>query len=309
VSTQPVERDEWVVIDFETASSRGTPCQVGAIRFVEGREVDALSTYVFQPPHLFDAFNIALHGITPGDVEAAPLWPTVRDQLTEFAGGAPLVAHYAPFDIGVVRDACDLCEIDWPTIRYACTVSISRQVWPSLGSYSLLLLCGKLGITSDPAQHHDALYDARLAARVLQRAMETRGATGLADLLNQVYIRLGEISPHGWYGSHHRLMAANALSPSPDADPESPFYGKVVAFTGQLAMVRRQAWSFVAAAGGQPADSVTQKTDFLVCGYQDMFRLAMGESKSQKLRRAEQLHAEGATIEILSERDFFRLLE
>lgn len=38
-----------------------------------------------------------------------------------------------------------------------------------------------------------------------------------------------------------------------------------------------------------------------------MLRLAAGESKSDKLRRAEELHAQGQPIEILTERDFFRL--
>ena len=73
-------------------------------------------------------------------------------------------------------------------------------------------------------------------------------------------------------------------------------------------MVRREAWNLVAAAGGTPQDGVTKKTDFLVCGYQDLWKLAAGESKSHKLRRAEELHADGQSIEILTERDFFRML-
>lgn len=60
--------------------------------------------------------------------------------------------------------------------------------------------------------------------------------------------------------------------------------------------------------GGRPQDGVTKKTDFLVCGYQDLWKLAVGESRSRKLGRAEELHAEGQPIEILIERDFFRML-
>jgi DNA polymerase III subunit epsilon len=84
--------------------------------------------------------------------------------------------------------------------------------------------------------------------------------------------------------------------------------GKVVVFTGELAMVRKFAWQAVATAGGQPSNNVSKKTDMLVCGYQDMVRLAAGETKSSKLRKAEELHAAGEPIEILTERDFFRLL-
>lgn len=299
--------DDWVVIDFETASVRGTPCQVAALRMRDGVEVDVLASYVFQPPERFDDFNVCLHGITPEIVADAPPWPTVAARLVEFADGAPFVAHYAPFDMGVVRDACDLSEIEWPSVRYTCTVSISRMVWPGLSSYSLPLLCSELGIPLDRDRHHDALYDTRLAAEILRRAMVAKEADCLADLLERTWIRFGEIAPDGWYGS---LVRSRMEIPEGDrdADPHSPFYGEVVVFTGELAMVRRNAWQIVAEVGAQPEANVTKRTNMLICGYQDMIRLAAGETKSGKLRRAEELHAEGQPIEILTERDFFRLL-
>jgi len=73
-------------------------------------------------------------------------------------------------------------------------------------------------------------------------------------------------------------------------------------------MVRREAWQLVADAGGTPQDGVTKKTDYLVCGYQDLWKLAAGKTKSHKLRHAEELHAAGQPIELLSERDFYRML-
>lgn len=304
-----IANNDWVVVDFETASTRGTPCQVAAIRYSAGTEVDAFTSYVFQPAGRFDGFNVSLHGITPTMVADAPPWPAICERLLEFAGSAPLVAHYAPFDMGVIRDACDLCGIKWPRLHYTCTVSIARMVWPGLSSYSLLLLCSQLGLQIDRGRHHEALYDSRLAAEVLTRAIAEKEAEGLADLLRRTWIRFGEITPDGWFGSHVRSHAAQSIpEANRDAATDSPFYGSVVVFTGELAMVRRIAWQLVAEAGGQPATTVTKKTNMLICGYQDMLRLASGETKSQKLRRAEELHAEGSPVEILTERDFFRLL-
>jgi DNA polymerase III epsilon subunit-like protein len=299
---------EWVIVDFETASVRGTPCQMGAVRYRDGQEIDALESFIFQPPELFNSFNIALHGITPETVEDAPHWPDARAQLLTFAGDAPLVAHNAPFDIGVVRDASDRWSLEWPTLRYACTLCLARRVWPGLNSYSLLLLCATLGIAADQRHAHDALNDARLAGAVLRAAIGQSQAEGLDDLLDRVGVIFGDVRPDGWYGCHARALAASMIEPNPDADPDSVFYEKTVAFTGELAMVRREAWQLVAAAGGTPQDGVTKKTDFLVCGYQDVWKLAAGESKSHKLRRAEELHADGQPIEILIERDFFRML-
>lgn len=118
------------------------------------------------------------------------------------------------------------------------------------------------------------------------------------------------MAPDGWYGCRSRAhaLAASAIPVNTDADTDLPFYGKHVAFTGELAMVRREAWQHVAACGGTPQDGVTKKTDYLVCGYQDAWKLAAGETKSHKLRKAEELHAGGQPIEILTERDFFRML-
>ena len=271
--------------------------------------MDCLTSYIFQPADWFDGFNMSLHGINPEMVAGAPSWPVICERLVGFADGAPFVSHYAPFDMGVVRDACDLCGLEWPELRYTCTVSISRMVWPGLSSYSLPLLCSELGIPVDRARHHEALYDSRLAAEVLRRAIDVKGAAGLRDLLERTWIRFGEIAPDGWFGSHPRALTARSIPEAdPSADPDSPYYGKVVVFTGELAMVRRNAWQLVAEAGGQPADNVTKKTNMLICGYQDMIKLANGETKSNKLRRADTLHAEGHPIEILTERDFFRSL-
>jgi DNA polymerase-3 subunit epsilon len=300
--------EEWVVIDFETASVRGTPCEVGAVKYRDGAEVDAMESLIFQPPQSFAPFNILLHGITPEAVAHAPCWPEARARLLDFAGGAPLVAHYAPFDVGVIRDASDLCELDWPTFDYTCTVTISRRVWPGLRSYSLLLLCSALGIPFNEWSAHDALADARLAGAVLREALFASSTDSLAELLVNIYIAFGRLAPDGWHGSYARSRALAGLEPNPEADPASPFYGKRVAFTGELAMVRREAGALIAASGGTPQDRPTKETDFLVCGYQDMLKLAQGETKSHKLRYAEELHAAGQPIEILTERDFFRML-
>jgi DNA polymerase III epsilon subunit-like protein len=301
--------NEWVVVDFETASSRGTPCQVAAVKYRVGMEVDAYTSLIFQPADKFDAFNICLHGITPEMVVNAPRWPAALEELLEFAGGSELVAHYAPFDMGVLRDACDSCALSWPSVRYTCTVSIARMVWPGLPSYSLLLLCSYLRISLEGGQHHQALYDSRLAGLVLQRAISSSDVTGLDALLDRISIRLGEISPDSWFGSHLRPLSAKQIpKPNPTGNPDSPFFGKVVVFTGELAIYRREAWRLVAEVGGRPEPEVTKRTDVLVCGYQDLYRLAQGETKSNRLRHAERLHELGQPIDVLSERDFFRLL-
>jgi DNA polymerase III epsilon subunit-like protein len=304
----PIPIDEWIAIDFETASVRATPCQVAAIRYRNGVEIDAFSTLIFQEPSSFYPFNVALHGIGPRTVIGAPHWPEVREYLLEFTGKTPLVAHNASFDMGVLRDASDIHELGWPSVSYACTLTISRRVWPGMNSYSLALFSSLLGISVDPDRCHDALYDAQLAARVLTKAIVAAGVSSLPDLLEQHRIRLGEITPDSWRGATARPGSASVIV-NTDADSDTPLFGRVVAFTGELAIPRREAQQLIANAGGIPADNITRKTDYLVCGDQDLLKLGAGQTKSSKLRKAESLCAQGCGIEIISEQDFCQLLE
>jgi DNA polymerase III subunit epsilon len=60
--------------------------------------------------------------------------------------------------------------------------------------------------------------------------------------------------------------------------------------------------------GAIAGKGVTRKTDLLVTGFQDLTKLARGESKSAKLRKAERLIAEGRPVEIVAESEFAKLL-
>lgn len=86
-------------------------------------------------------------------------------------------------------------------------------------------------------------------------------------------------------------------------------FGEAFAFTGALAVPRREAQQAAVDRGAVATRGVRRDTDLLVTGYQDMAKLAQGQGKSTKLRRAEELRAEGREIEIVGEREFARMLE
>jgi len=104
-------------------------------------------------------------------------------------------------------------------------VSIARQVWPGLPSYSLFLLCGELGVRTDGGRHHEALFDVRLAGEIVRRALQERNADSLATLLSGLYMVFGEIRPDGWRPALLKLRAAD-LRPNDEANADSPFYEK-----------------------------------------------------------------------------------
>jgi DNA polymerase III epsilon subunit-like protein len=301
--------DSWVAIDFETASVRGTPCAVGLVEVGNGL-IQRTESWLIRPPIFeFSPFNVALHGITPEMCRDAPDWNSSLARIEEFRDGRPLLAHNAAFDVGVVRDACSLANAPWPAVTYVCSLVVGRRVWPGLDSYSLPFLASHLNVYD--GGHHDAGADAITAAKIGLLAMGTVDAASLSELAASVEGVVGAMGSSEWSGCHLREVRATVpVEPSPGAVPreDHPLFGKAVAFTGALAISRRDAMQAVVDCGGRASTGVTRKTELLVTGFQDLSKLAEGRSESAKLRKAQELVAQGRPIEIVGESDFVKLL-
>jgi NAD-dependent DNA ligase len=138
-----------------------------------------------------------------------------------------------------------------------------------------------------------------------------REVTSFPELLRVSRCVLGHVSGYAWAGFQGTWTSLGLLpSANPNADPSHPFYGREMVFTGALSsMTRAQAWEVIAARGGTPAPGATRRTSVLVVGFQDARRLRPGEALSSKARKAADLRLGGQAIEVMSEDDFFRLLE
>ena len=298
-------------IDFETANSyRGSPCAVGLVKVVDGQVVDT-RRYLMRPPEgydEFDAFNVELHGITPAMVRGEPRFADRLPEILAFADGLPLVAHNAAFDMGVIRDACVVSDLPWPSASYACTLVFSRATW-SLLSYSLPWVAEAASVSFD--HHHDPKADARAAAWVLLAIAQHHGATTLEEIATVTHARLGSMTEDDWSGCHRTWSGTRGDVPvaNPNASPDHPFYGREIVFTGALSsMARAMAWDRVAEVGGRPALGVTKHTNVLVVGHQDARKLRPGEDLSAKARKARDLRERGQQIELMPEVDFVQLL-
>ena len=86
-----------------------------------------------------------------------------------------LVAHNAPFDMGVLAKCLDAYSIHWrPWARYVCTVRFARSALPGMPNYKLNTLCQQLCI---PLDHHNAGSDAHAAAELLIRCLREGDVT------------------------------------------------------------------------------------------------------------------------------------
>jgi len=301
----------FVALDFETANAfRGSPCAVGLARVLDGEVVET-ARWLMRPPageDDFDDFNVSLHGITKAMVRGEPRFAARLPQILEFIGDLPVVAHNAAFDTGCLRDACDASEVAWPTLQYACSLVFARATYDLL-SYSLPWAAEAAGFPLD--NHHQPEADAVASARIMLDIAARRGADDWPALLRDIHAVFGRVSPEGWTGSHGLWSGDRALlpSPNPDADPEHPFYGREMVFTGALsAMTRTQAWNLVAECGATPAAGVTKRTSILVVGFQDARKLRPGATLSAKAQKAADLRTKGQAIEVMPEDDFFQSL-
>ncbi|RNE48035.1 BRCT domain-containing protein, partial [Corynebacterium alimapuense] len=86
--------------------------------------------------------------------------------------------------------------------------------------------------------------------------------------------------------------------------------GENVCFTGSLVRgTRADMNELLSHIGATPLKGLTKKTTLLVVGVPNPAAWKEGSSASRKLEKATALHEQGLPIRVLSEEDFFALLE
>ena len=173
----------FVAIDFETANgSPASPCAVGLVRVTDGKIAESVATLI-QPPYpnnWFHEGNIKVHGIRPSDVDGAPEIHEALAFILAFVGDYPMVAHNAPFDMGVLRKSAELIEWPLPELNYTCSLAISRKTY-NLESYRLNAVAYAVG--HEEFNHHDALADSDACARIIIHAAKRHGVETMDELL------------------------------------------------------------------------------------------------------------------------------
>lgn len=160
--------------------------QVGAVRVLNGRivEGEAFDTYV-DPGCPIPAASTQIHHITDADVAGAPDALAACRAFHQFARDAVLVAHNAPFDIGLLRKYAPEAGVDW-THPVLDTVLLSAVVFGTTEEHDLDALCDRLEVTIPEAARHTALGDAQATAAVLVKLLpllEGRGLRTFGDVV------------------------------------------------------------------------------------------------------------------------------
>lgn len=140
--------------------------EIGCVELVDRRETGVTFHAYFNPERDMPAAAEAVHGLSIQFLSDKPLFATRVDELMEFLGDAPLIAHNAVFDFGFVN--AELARAGRPALdmtRMCCTVQMARKLHPG-AKHSLDALCTRYGIDRSHRVKHGALLDAELLAHL-----------------------------------------------------------------------------------------------------------------------------------------------
>ena len=174
----------FVVVDLETTG--GSPkdsaiTEIGAVKIRGGEVLGEFQTLV-DPGCEIPPYISVLTGITSMMVAAAPRIGTVLPAFLEFARGAVLVAHNAPFDLGFLKAACAETGLAWPPAASVDTAVLARRLLTrdEVPNCKLATLAPYFAATTSPT--HRALDDARATVDVLHGLFERLGPLGITTL-------------------------------------------------------------------------------------------------------------------------------
>jgi DNA polymerase III subunit epsilon len=170
------------VIDFETSgispSLGDRATEVAIVITEQGRVVDRFQSLMNAGVHI-PSFITQLTGITNEMVARAPRAEAVMRDATRFVREVPLVAHNASFDRRFWTAELAHAGLKAPQ-AFACTVLLSRRLYPQAPSHKLGVLVDFFRLPRT-GQAHRALADAEMAAELLGRIQhDLRTQHGLA---------------------------------------------------------------------------------------------------------------------------------
>ena len=120
------------------------------------------------PDRKVEAGALQIHGLTDDFLQDKQKFSDITNELLEFIGGAELIMHNAPFDVGFLNNELGLAKLQ-PLENYCHsitdTLKIAKELHPGKRN-NLNALCERYQINNSKRVLHGALLDAELLAEV-----------------------------------------------------------------------------------------------------------------------------------------------
>jgi len=184
-----------IIFDTETTglsfSGGDRLVEIGCIEMIDRVETGRTFHAYVNPQRSMPPEAQAVHGLSETFLSDKPLFGDICEDLLEFLGDCPLVAHNANFDMGFLNGELKLCGRPIVAMeRMVDTLVIARTRHPG-AKHSLDALCNRYGIDRSHRTLHGALLDAQLLAQVY---VELRGGRQIGLGLAEVAVEEAAVS-------------------------------------------------------------------------------------------------------------------
>ena len=159
-------------IVFDTETTGLSPAggdrmvEIGCIEMIGRVETGRHFHCYFNPERSMPSEAEAVHGLSDIFLSDKPLFADKVEELLEFIGDSPLVAHNAGFDFGFLNHELERCGRSLVCMsRMVDTLVLARTRHPG-AKHSLDALCTRYGVDRSQRVKHGALLDAQLLTQV-----------------------------------------------------------------------------------------------------------------------------------------------
>lgn len=164
--------DKLAILDVETTGGSAPYdriIEIGVLRVEEGKIVKTLNT-LLNPEVPISPFITNLTGISDQDLEKAPTFYEVKEDLADIVSDCVFVAHNARFDYSFMRHEFKRIGIPF-SAKQLCTVKLSRLLFPTFSHHNLDSIIERFEI--ECVNRHRAFDDAKVIWDFLQKIPTT----------------------------------------------------------------------------------------------------------------------------------------
>lgn len=140
--------------------------EIGCVELINRVETGNSFHAYFNPGMAMPSIAEQIHGLNDAFLADKPSFYERVEDLLDFLGDSPLVAHNAMFDWGFLNHELGECgRMHIPLARIIDTLALSKARHPG-AKHSLDALCSRYGVDRSQRVRHGALLDAQLLAQV-----------------------------------------------------------------------------------------------------------------------------------------------